>query len=170
MQHMKNIEGSICVRKDAEHSTAGEFGSMAALDVRAWAVAAHGIELSDECHRTLEEKFLRDIRGNVDGVLVAAIDGTICGWGACVPDTNYISDLWIDPPCHRLGIGRRILDALMTQILLGGFDEACIGTHADNHPAISLYEKTGFSIDWRGEEWSESFGRTVEKVRMSARL
>lgn len=63
-----------------------------------------------------------------------------------------------------------MLDALMAQILLNGFDEAVIGTHADNLPAIKLYEKAGFQIEWLGEEWSESFSKTVAKVRMRAKL
>ena len=64
----------------------------------------------------------------------------------------------------------RILDALMAQILLDGFDSVTIGTHADNLPAIGLYEKMGFRIEWRGEEASVSMGRVVEKVRMRATL
>ncbi|MDT4863557.1 hypothetical protein FQZ97_982700 [compost metagenome] len=63
-----------------------------------------------------------------------------------------------------------MLGALMAQIVLDGFAEAEIGTHADNFPAIGLYEKAGFRTYHRSEEWSESFGRNVEKVRMQVKL
>lgn len=138
--------------------------------MRAWEIAARDIELSSDSRQTLEAKFLRDLHENADAVLVAEVSGTICGWGARIPHSNYISDLWINPPYQGQGIGGRILDALMAQILLDGFTEAEIGAHADNFPAIGLYEKAGFRVYERGKEWSESFGRDVEKVRMRAKL
>lgn len=107
---------------------------------------------------------------NADGVLVAERDGVAFGWGARIPKSNYIADLWIDLPYQGQGIGTRLLDALMAQILLDGFTEAEIGTHADNFRAIRLYEKMGFQIEWRGAEMSVSLGRSVEKVRMRAKL
>jgi ribosomal-protein-alanine N-acetyltransferase len=148
----------------------GEFVFMAELAVRAWEIPAKGAPLSDQRRVELEANFLGYLHENADGVLVAEANGKILGWGALVPGSNYIADLWIDPPCHGQGIGGRILDALMAQILLDGFDTATIGTHADNLPAIGLYEKMGFRIEWQGEEASASMGRVVEKVRMRATL
>lgn len=148
----------------------GEFVSMVALAVRAWEIPAKTGPLSDQRRTELEANFLGYLHENADGVLVAEANGEILGWGARVPGSNYIADLWIDPPYHGQGIGGRILDALMAQILLDGFDTATIGTHADNLPAIGLYEKMGFRIEWRGEEASVSMGRVVEKVRMRATL
>lgn len=148
----------------------GEFVFMAALAVRAWEIPAKSEPLGDRRRAELEANFLGYLHENADGVLVAELDGKILGWGARVPGSNYIADLWIDPPYHGQGIGGRILDALMAQILLDGFDSATIGTHADNLPAIGLYEKMGFRIEWRGEEASVSMGRVVEKVRMCATL
>ncbi|WP_343314272.1 GNAT family N-acetyltransferase [Brucella sp. BE17] len=139
---------------------------MAALAVRAWQLPAKIAVLADEKRKILEAKILRDLHENAPGVMVAESNGTLCGWGAQVPKSNYISDLWIDSPFRRQGIGGRILDALIAQIMLDGFSEALIGTHADNLPAIGLYQKFGFVIEWRGEEWSESLGREVEKLRL----
>ncbi|MBB5702754.1 ribosomal-protein-alanine N-acetyltransferase [Ochrobactrum daejeonense] len=148
----------------------GEFVSIAALSVRAWETSV-GIDfLSDERRSAMEENFLGYLHENADGVLVAERDGIACGWGARIPKSNYIADLWIDPPYQGQGIGTGLLDALMAQILLDGFSEAEIGTHADNFRAIRLYEKMGFRIEWRGSEMSVSLGRDVEKVRMQAKL
>ena len=148
----------------------GEFVSMAALAVRAWEIPAKSAPLSDQRRAELEANFLGYLHENADGVLVAEANGKILGWGARVPGSNYIADLWIDPPYHGQGIGGGILDALMAQILLDGFDSALIGTHADNLPAIGLYEKMGFHIEWQGEEASVSMGCVVEKVHMRATL
>lgn len=156
----------MCVHVDAQRSMPGEFALMVEIAVRAWQAAAHEIVLTDESRSELQAKFLRDLRENTDGVLLAERSGEICGWGARVPKTNYVSDLWIAPAFHGQGVGGALLDALMAQIVLDGFVEAEIGTHADNFPAIGLYEKAGFRIYHRSEEWSECFGRTVEKVRM----
>ena len=156
----------MCVQVDALRSMPGEFVLMAEIAVRAWQTAAREIVLTDESRSELQAKFLRDLRENTDGVLLAEQDGNICGWGARVAQSNYISDLWIAPAFHGQGVGGALLDALMAQIVLDGFVEAEIGTHADNFPAIGLYEKVGFRIYHRSEEWSECFGRTVEKVRM----
>ena len=150
--------------------TPGEFVFMAELAVRAWQTAARAIELTDESRSLLKAKFLRDLNENADGVLLAEREGRIWGWGARLSNSNYISDLWIDPPYHAQGLGGLLLNALMAQILLDGFAEAEIGTHADNLPAIGLYSRTGFTIYRQEQEWSESFGRRVEKVRMKASL
>lgn len=148
----------------------GEFALMAELAARAWQTAARNITLTNESRAGLQAKFLRDLYENADGVLLAERSSEICGWGARLPKSNYISDLWIDPAHHGQGLGGALLDALMAQIVLNGFSDAEIGTHADNLPAIGLYEKLGFRIYQRSEEWSASFERNVEKVRMRADL
>lgn len=166
----KKLERPLCVQVDAQRSMTGEFVFMAEIAVRAWQTAARDIVLTDESRSELQAKFLRDLRGNADGVLLAERCGEIYGWGARVPKSNYISDLWVDPTHHSQGVGGALLGALMAQIVLDGFAEAEIGTHADNSPAIGLYEKAGFKTYHRSEEWSESFGRKVEKVRMQVKL
>lgn len=148
----------------------GEFVLMAELAVCAWQTVAHNIQLTNESAAALKAKFRGDLHENADGALVAVQSDEICGWGASVPKSNYISDLWVDPAYHRQGIGGALLDALMAQIVMDGFTEAEIGTHADNSVAMGLYEKFGFKTYQRSEEWSVSFGRNVEKVRMRADL
>jgi len=161
------VKSEVLIRR-AEMS--GEFVLMAEIAVRAWQTAARDITLADESRSELQVKFLRDLHENADGVLLAERSGEICGWGARVPKTNYISDLWIDLAHHGQGYGGALLDALMAQIVLNGFSDAEIGTHANNLRAIKLYEKFGFRIYQRSEEWSASFGYIVDKVRMRADL
>jgi len=120
----------------------GEFVFMAALAVRAWEIPAKSEPLGDRRRAELEANFLGYLHENADGVLVAELDGKILGWGARVPGSNYIADLWIDPPYHGQGIGGRILDALMAQILL----DASIQQRSARMPIIS--RPSAFTRKW----------------------
>lgn len=151
--------------------------ALAKLALRAWKIPALAgfeqgalVDFTDDDYQKVEAGFL-DIVTQADAqVLIAERAGKIAGWGAITAKTNYISDLWIDPDFHRQGIGRILMDALMAEIILSGWTEATIGTHATNLPAIALYQRCGFAIYWREIEYSKSFGREVEKVRMRAPL
>lgn len=160
------VKSEVLIRR----ASPGEFVLLAEIAVCAWQTAARDITLTDESRSELQVKFLRNLHENADGVLLAERSSEILGWGAYVPNTNYISDLWVHPLYHGQGVGGALLDALMAQIVLNGFSDAEIGTHADNLRAIKLYEKFGFRIYQHGEEWSASFGCIVEKVRMRADL
>lgn len=144
----------------------GEFVLMAKLAVRAWETAVTTDNSNDVDRQALECRFLKELSENADGVLTVTQNDRILGWGARIPYANMISDLWIDLPHQGQGLGRLLLDSLIAQILLDGFNEICIGTHADNKNAIHLYEKVGFRIHWRGMEWSDSLGKEVEKVAL----
>ncbi|NNH63845.1 GNAT family N-acetyltransferase [Rhizobium laguerreae] len=80
--------------------------------------------------------------------------GTIVGWGARENQPNYVSDLWVHPDHQGNGVGRALL----------------LNTHAGNKGAIRLYERCGFTIIWRGREFSESMGVELEKVHLEKRL
>jgi [ribosomal protein S18]-alanine N-acetyltransferase len=47
---------------------------------------------------------------------------------------------------------------------------ATIHTHARNAGAIRLYQRCGFSIVWRGMEYSKSMGVNLEKIHMEKAL
>lgn len=57
-------------------------------------------------------------------------------------DSGYLSWLYVDPPCHRQGIGDRLMVAAMSA--LG--DQAWTLTKLGNDPAINLYRKHGMQI------------------------
>ena len=144
---------------------------IARIGADAWAshIFSHESEEPDQ-RRRAELAFLHSGQDYLDYVLVAEKDGVICGWGARDTNQNYISDIWVDPAHHGQGIGTLLVDALLAQIVMLGFQTAEIGTHARNLPAIKLYEKCGFRIIRRYEEWSASLARVVEKVKMQADL
>src|SRR5690606_35164681 len=45
-------------------------------------------------------------------ITVAETEGTLLGWGAREPMSDYISDLWVAPRHQRQGVGRTLLHAV----------------------------------------------------------
>lgn len=152
-------------------ATSADLAMIARIAADAWAahIFSHEKEKPGQRQRA-ELAFLQAARDYQDYILVAVEDSVICGWGARDTNADYISDIWVDPAYHRQGIGIMLVDALLAQIVMLGYKSAKIGTHARNLPAIKLYEKCGFRITRRYEEWSDSLGRVVEKVKMQADL
>jgi len=158
---------------EIRRAVASDKAAIAAVGCRAWISAfsrfepeANGPgvgERTEKVFRSFADDFYPQI-------LLAETAGVILGWGARDTNADYISDLWIDPAFHRRGIGLTLMDALLAEIVLSGYATARIETHARNLPAIRLYERCGFEVVWRGEGWSDSLGREIEKVRMEAPL
>lgn len=146
-------------------------GRLARIGADAWAshIFQHEIEKPDQRQRA-ELAFLHFAKEHICQILVVENNDVICGWGARDSNENYISDIWVDPVFHGQGVGSQLMDGLLAQIVLLGYTTAEIGTHARNLPAIRLYEKCGFVIIQRFDEWSDSLARVVEKVKMRANL
>lgn len=148
-----------------------DIAQIASVGANAWAshIFEYETEKPDQRHRA-ELAFLQFAREFNNQILIVESHGRICGWGARDSNENYISDVWVDPVFQGQGVGTQLVDALMAQVVLLGYDTAVIGTHARNLPAINLYQKCGFTIVERFEEWSDSLARVVEKVKMQAKL
>lgn len=99
-------------------------------------------------------------------VVVADIDGTVVGWGACAGEPDYISDIWIDPAYQGRGIGRILVEHFLKQMRDASISVAKIATHAKNVNAIRAYERCGFKVVWQGSQWSESMKVELQKVRL----
>ncbi|GGA82814.1 N-acetyltransferase [Brucella endophytica] len=154
---------------EIRRAVAGDRAAIAAVGRRAWVSSFTQFEPEASepgvCARV--EKVFRAFADEFyPRILIAETAGIVLGWGARDLDADYISDLWIDPSFHRRGIGLALMDAMLAEIVLAGYTRACIDTHARNLPAIRLYERCGFEVVWRGQGWSDSLGRNIEKVRM----
>jgi len=103
-------------------------------------------------------------------VAIAEIGGEVAGWGAREDAPDYISDLWVDPAYQGRGIGAALLAHFLDAISRNGFSIARIDTRATNAGAIRLYERSGFSIVWRGFERDASLGIDLEKVILEMHL
>ncbi|MGO7868236.1 N-acetyltransferase family protein [Rhizobium leguminosarum] len=103
-------------------------------------------------------------------IVVAERGGTIVGWGARENQPNYVSDLWVHPDHQGNGVGRALLLHLCELMAAEGLATARLDTHAGNKGAIRLYERCGFTIIWRGREFSKSMGVELQKVHLEKRL
>ena len=61
------------------------------------------------------------------------------------------------PGFRGQGLGRNLLDATMADALSGGLERIELEAFAPNHPAINLYENTGFQ-----EEGRKQRGRLID--------
>lgn len=103
-------------------------------------------------------------------VHVASLDGAIVGWAARDGLRDCISDLWVDPDYQGRGVGRALIHHMIDLIAAAGHPVARIQTHARNAAAIRLYQRCGFTIVWRGREFSKSMGTELEKVHLEKAL
>ena len=81
-------------------------------------------------------------------LIVATVDGQIVGQIAAVvhyhpdgrPTELYVDEVGVTPAFQRQGIGRRLLDAMLSLGRNLGCREAWVGTEQDNDAARALYE------------------------------
>ena len=64
------------------------------------------------------------------------------GW--IVIDELQITSIAVHPKYQRIGIGERILSALLTEAQKGGLKKATLEVDSNNLPAIKIYTKLGF--------------------------
>lgn len=79
-------------------------------------------------------------------MFLAVDDGLVVGMGSAVimrhpdkPPQLFINEVGVDTDWRRLGVGRRITQALLDLGKAQGCDEAWLGTEEDNIPARALY-------------------------------
>jgi ribosomal protein S18 acetylase RimI-like enzyme len=89
-------------------------------------------------------------------LLLAEVDGSIVGLvnfgSARDPDalpglTGEILAIYVDPQCWNKGIGRRLLQAALSELKSSGFNEVTLWVLDSNLRARAFYERAGFSID-----------------------
>jgi ribosomal protein S18 acetylase RimI-like enzyme len=105
----------------------------------------------------LEERyasFLGDQLAKPDVVLVAEQDGVVVGYAyGAVEGPDYIAprgaagvchDLVIDPVHRARGVGRSLLDAMLSALLARGAPRVVLMTAEQNAAAQQLFERVGF--------------------------
>ena len=150
----------------ADHQVVGEVG------FAAWKTSVEGeAGFSDpaviEAARKAFFEYPAEARGDV---AVAELEGRVVGWGARADNPDYISDIWVDPACQGRGIGSALVRYFLERMKTDGIKIATIHTRATNAGAIRLYERCGFSVIWRGEEFDASLGIPLEKVHLETHL
>jgi len=149
--------------------------AMASLVTLAWRKAYRGI-LSDELldNRSAKEGAQR-IRARIENqpeqhynVLVA--DGEIVGVtaycpcsGDDLPDAGEIRVFYIHPDRQGQGLGRRMMQNVLTALRADGCKDIVLWVFKDNRNARAFYEKMGFTAD--GAEQSTQHLENAVSVR-----
>jgi ribosomal-protein-alanine N-acetyltransferase len=96
--------------------------------------------------------------------------GELLGWAGLlvVADTAEIMTVGVVPSARRGGLGRAMLDTLLTEAARRGAREVFLEVRADNDPARALYRGAGF--DEVGLRRGYYAGGTVDAITMRKAL
>lgn len=80
--------------------------------------------------------------------LVAECQGEVAGYIGCwiLIDEAHITNVAVHPQFRRLGIGGRLLGAVLTEAAVRGSRRATLEVRPSNFGAQTLYQKYGFSF------------------------
>ena len=134
---MKQITFRKLLRDDAEAAAALDLKSFGERD--AWT--------SDYFFYAAQNEQAIFLVAELDGKLVACIGADI------FTDAAEIVSFAVDPDCRRQGIGTKIFSALIKSVLKRGATLVILEVRPSNTAAINLYEKFGFQIVDREENY-----------------
>ena len=107
----------------------------------------------DEAARNEEHVWKRRLTDNT--VLLAQVGGAPAGsvtysvFGATKPGDCFLFGMWVDSGFRRAGIGRALVEAVLTQAGAAGKIRVVLHVVADNLGARRLYERSGFHATGR---------------------
>jgi GNAT superfamily N-acetyltransferase len=76
------------------------------------------------------------------------------------PDEVMVFSMWVEPESRRIGVGRKLIDALDEWAREWGARRTVLWVFAGNEPAIRFYERLGFALerDTPDAETGRSYG------------
>ena len=106
----------------------------------------------------------------------ASLNGEIVGFIIALVEvirrkpSGHIITIDVTPQHRRIGIGKRLLDAVEVQLRSKGVDECCLEVREDNMAALALYAKKGYAKVGRLEKYyGMSHGLYLRKRLMLVR-
>ena len=102
-------------------------------------------------------------------VFVADLDGAVIGWASLSPWSDRAAyarsaevSEYVDEEHRRMGVGRRLLQALIDAARAHGYRALLARISADNEASVRLHAQLGFSVAGTLREVGEKFGRTLD--------
>ncbi len=95
----------------------------------------------------LDPSLTTDVSPSNELFLVARIDGIAVGCGCLertAPGTGDINRMWLSPEGHGQGLGRAMLDRLVSEARRFGIGQVRLETNQELTEAIDLYRSAGF--------------------------
>jgi len=75
-------------------------------------------------------------------------DTPVAAFCACwvIGDELHVNTIAVDPQRRRQGLGKALMDAVLTQVAREGVTRATLEVRRSNRPAQRLYERLGFEV------------------------
>jgi L-amino acid N-acyltransferase YncA len=148
------------------------------------AIYAHAVKYGTATFETeppSDEEMADRFRALAEGgfpYLVAATGGNVMGYAYAGPYRTRIAyryslenSIYVAPDCHRHGIGRALMDELLSEADIRGFRQmiAVIGD-SQQVASIALHRAAGFNLVGTLRAVGFKFGRWLDTVLMQRRL
>lgn len=170
------IRGDPVVRRAREDDA----HRIAEIHVRSWQAAYRSIlpnALLDGLAISEREQGWRALLRNADDsslTLVAEDAGAVTGFcSVATPSrdpgagtqTAEIGALYVDPEHWREGAGSAMLSAALTELADRGWRQVVLWVLPENQPALTFYDRFGFTVEEGAEKLEERSGRPVIRFR-----
>jgi L-amino acid N-acyltransferase len=116
-------------------------------------------------------------RSGAYAAVVAEIDGRVAGFGSLSPykdrpaySTSVEDSVYVDPEFQRRGVGRALLDELVSVAVAHGFHAVFARIVGDHEASITLHRRAGFEVVGIEREVGRKFGRWLDVVVMQRLL
>lgn len=116
-------------------------------------------------------------RSGAHAVIVAELDRRIVGYGALSPwrdrpaySTSVEDSVYVDRDHHGRGIGRALLDELVSRAQGHGFHAMFARIVGDHEASIGLHQRAGFEVVGHEREVGRKFGRWLDVIVMERLL
>lgn len=106
---------------------------------------------------------LADVRAGDGAIVLATVDGVVQAMGTWLREkpavfrhSAVVGKVMAHPEARGLGLGRRVVEALVEHAKAAGIELLTLGVRGNNHGTIQLYEELGF------QEW----GRLPNRIEV----
>ena len=114
------------------------------------------------------------IDAGVPELLVARVDGSVCGWvsfGACrdagAPENHAeVWALYVAPAAWSTGVGRALWTSARRRMFEAGFKTCSLWAFPQNARAIGFYRSAGFALDASSAKDFTLGGAQLQEVRL----
>ena len=93
-----------------------------------------------------DKESIESVINDDNKICIVAVDESLIGYiyASFVLDEAEIGNICIVPECRGQGVGRSLIDAMLSDLKSRGVCKVFLEVESDNESAIRLYERSGF--------------------------
>ena len=93
-----------------------------------------------------DKESIESVVNDDNKICIVAVDESLVGYiyASFVLDEAEIGNICIVPECRGQGVGRMLIDSLLSDLKSRGVCKVFLEVESDNESAIRLYERSGF--------------------------